>query len=329
MKVRKSKLMTLALLIVPSWVSISMAQETSSGKIIDSQSKLELVFNDGLFTEGPAVGPDGFVYFCDVTLTQYFGNQAGHIWRYNPDDNQTTLFRSPSGMASGIIFDLDGNMVIAQGADFGGRCILRTNMKTGKSEIIAGLYNGKPLNSPNDLVIDEKGQIYFTDPRYYGHESVDQPVMGVYRINLDGTLERVIEQAGSPNGILISPDQKYLYVSSINFPTWSNLNALLRFELGEDGKVKNRKILIDFNGTPGPDGMAIDLNGNLYLTRQGDNPGIHIFSPEGTKLDYIKTPENPTNLTFGRGETENILFITAGKSLYRIRVNAKGYFPSK
>ena len=329
MKARKNKLLIIILLIVPTCFSISLAQEPSPNQITDSLSKLELVFNDGLFTEGPAVGPDGFVYFCDVTLTQYFGKQAGHIWKYNPQNNQTSLFRSPSGMSTGIIFDLDGNMVIAQGADFGGRCIIRTNMVTGKSEIIAGLYEGKSLNAPNDLVIDEKGQIYFTDPRYFGHEPVEQPVMGVYRINMDGSLDRVIEHAGTPNGILISPDQKYLYVSSLNFPTWSNLNALLRFEIGEDGKVKNRKILIDFSGTPGPDGMAIDLNGNLYLTLQGVNPGIHIFSPEGTKLDYIKTPENPTNVTFGRGETENILFITAGKSLYKIRVNAKGYFPSK
>ncbi|MFZ9388605.1 MAG: SMP-30/gluconolactonase/LRE family protein [Chitinophagaceae bacterium] len=329
MKTRKSNLLILGLLIVPAWLSISMAQETNSNRIVDSQSKLELVFNDGFFTEGPAVGPDGLVYFSDITFTQSSGMQAGHIWRYNPDENQTTLFRSPSGMSNGIIFDLDGNMVIAQGADFGGRSIVRTNMKTGKSEIIAGLYNGKPLNSPNDLVIDEKGQIYFTDPRYIGHESVEQPVMGVYRINLDGSLDRVIEHAGTPNGILISPDQKYLYVASCNYPYWSNINAVIRFELDDEGKVKNREILIDFNGTLGPDGMTIDQEGNLYLTRHGDNPGIHIYSPEGTKLDYIATPEEPSNVTFGRGKTENFLFITAKKNLYKIKVNAKGYFPSK
>jgi gluconolactonase len=329
MKTRKNKLLIVALLIIPSWLTICLAQETNSIRIVDSLSKLELVFNDGFFTEGPAVDPDGMVYFSDVTLTQYSGMQAGHIWRYNPDDNQTALFRSPSGMANGIIFDLDGNMVIAQGADFGGRCIIRTNMVTGKSEIIAGLYDGKSLNAPNDLVIDEKGQIYFTDPRYYGHEPVEQPVMGVYRINLDGSLDRIIEHAGTPNGILISPDQKYLYVASCNYPYWSSLNALIRFELDDDGKVKNRQTLIDFNGTLGPDGMAIDQDGNLYLTRHGDNPGIHVYSPEGTKLDYIATPEEPSNVTFGRGKTENFLFITAGKNLYKIRVNAKGYFPSK
>lgn len=287
------------------------------------------MFNDGFFTEGPAVGPDGFVYFSDITLTQYSDMEAGHIWKYNPVNNQTTLFRSPSGMSNGIIFDLDGNMVIAQGADFGGRCIIRTNMKTGKSEIIAGLYNGKSLNAPNDLVIDEKGQIYFTDPRYFGHEPIEQPVMGVYRINLDGTLDRVIEHAGAPNGILISPDQKYLYVTSVNYPVWSNLNALIRFELDQDGKVINRKILIDFEGSSGPDGMAIDINGNLFLARSGDHPGIYVYTPEGTPLDYIATPEPPSNVTFGRGNTENFLFITARKSLYKINVNTKGYFASK
>ena len=145
----------------------------SSSQIVDPKSSLELLFDGGFFTEGPAVGPDGFVYFSDITFTESAGMQAGHIWKYDPKTEKTHLFRSPSGMSNGIIFDLDGNMLLALGADFGGRSVIRTDMKTGKSVIFAGSYNGKSLNSPNDLVIDESGRIYFTDPRYAGQEPME------------------------------------------------------------------------------------------------------------------------------------------------------------
>ena len=301
----------------------------TSAQILDSNSDFELLFDGGVFTEGPAVGPDGNVYFSDITFTARSGMQAGYIWKYNPDTKTTSLFRSPSGMSNGIIFDAEGNMIVALGADFGGRSIIRTDMETGKSKIIAGTFNGKSFNSPNDLAIDEAGRIYFTDPRYSGHEPMEQPVMGVYRIDLDGKVERIIEYVGTPNGILVSPDQKTLYVSSIAGPLWAELNAVVKFDLDEDGNVSNEKILIDFKGEIGPDGMAIDLNGNLYLARPGESPGIYIYSPEGTQLDFISIPEEPTNVTFGRGTSENIIFITAGKSLYKIKINARGYHASK
>ena len=319
------------LLFYFAFSTIALAQDIKSDNtpILDKDSELELLFDGGFFTEGPAVGPDGYVYFSDITFTGSSGMQAGHIWKYDPNSIQTSLFRSPSGMSNGIIFDLDGNMILALGADFGGRSVIRTNMKTGKSEIIAGIFNSKSLNSPNDLVIDTKGRIYFTDPRYAGHEPREQSVMGVYRIDPDGTLVRIIDQAGTPNGILISPNQEILYVASINGPFWSKLNAVIKFDLDSDGNASNEMIIIDFKGEAGPDGMAIDVNGNLYLARPGTAPGIYIYSPAGHKLEFISTPEQPTNVTFGHGETANFLFITAGKSLYKIKVNAKGYFASK
>ncbi|HMD15468.1 MAG TPA: SMP-30/gluconolactonase/LRE family protein, partial [Terriglobales bacterium] len=118
----------------------------------------------------------------------------------------------PSGMAAGTKFDAEGNLVIAEGNDFGGRRISKIDMKTGKSYILAGLYNGRPYNGPNDLTIDEKGRIYFTDPRYFGYEAIEQPILGVYRIDPDGKVTRIITDAGKPNGICVSPDQKTLYV---------------------------------------------------------------------------------------------------------------------
>src|SRR6476660_3759965 len=188
--------------------------------VVPPDAKLEKVFDGGLvLTEGVAVAPDGMVYFSDITFTHVSREkkqpiEAGHIWKFDPKTGKATIFRSPSGMSNGLKFDANGDLIAAEGADFGGRRVTRTDMKTGKSYIIAGLFEGKPFNSPNDISIDEKGRIYFSDPRYLGHEPIDQPVQAVYRIDTDGTLHRIITDAGKCNGVAISPDQKTLYVVS-------------------------------------------------------------------------------------------------------------------
>src|SRR5207253_145493 len=139
-----------------------LAQDPS---IVAPGAKLEKLFGDGFFTEGPAQAPDGSVYFSDITFVKASGNQAGHIWRWDPRTGTSTVFRSPSGMSNGIEFDQEGRMVVAEGAGFGGRRITRTDMKTGKSWILAGLYNGRPFNSPNDLVLDVRGGGFFAGRR--------------------------------------------------------------------------------------------------------------------------------------------------------------------
>lgn len=311
-----------------TWPRPSMAQIVSA-PIVSEDAQLELLFDGGFFTEGPAVAPDGSVYFSDITNTANSGMQAGHIWRFDPASGQATVFRSPSGMANGIIFDSEGRMLVAQGADFGGRCVIRTDMTTGKSVIIAGLYNGRSFNAPNDLAVDEAGRVYFTDPRYMGHEPVEQPFMGVYRIDPDGTVSLIITDAGTPNGILVSPDQRTLYVASVDYPTKYTLHALLAYDLAEDGSVSNRRVLIDFAPDIGPDGMAIDDEGHLYLARPAQTPGIYVYSPDGEELALIPTPESPSNVTFGRGPTGKTLYITAGVSLYKIELNREGYHAAR
>src|SRR6476660_2915364 len=190
--------------------------------VVPPDAKLEKVFDGGLvLTEGVAVAPDGMVYFSDITFTHVSRErnlplEAGHIWKFDPKTGKASVFRSPSGMSNGLKFDADGNLLAAEGADFGGRRVTRTDMKTGKSYIIAGLFEGRPFNSPNDSSIDEKGRIYFSDPRYLGHEPIDQPVQAVYRIDKDGTVTRIIPDAGKPNGVVISPDQKPLSVVTNN-----------------------------------------------------------------------------------------------------------------
>lgn len=174
-------------------------------------------------------------------------------------------------------------LIVAEGADFGGRRVTRTDMKTGKSEIIAGLYEGRPFNSPNDITIDEKGRIYFSDPRYLGHEPLEQPVMGVYRIDTDGSIYRIITDAGKPNGVAVSPDQKTLYVVSNDngaigidrLPngavTHKGRMALLAYDLAADGTAVFRAVLVDYYPQDGPDGLVVDVEGNLYVAVRNEN----------------------------------------------------------
>ncbi len=311
--------------------------------IIPLDAKLEKLFDGGsVLTEGCACAPDGSIYFSDITFTFQSKDEkgvmeAGNIWRYDPANGKTSVFRSPSGMSNGIKFDAKGNMIVAEGADFGGRRVIRTDMKTGKSYIIAGLFEGRPFNSPNDITIDERGRIYFSDPRYLGHEPLEQPLMAVYRIDLNGSIHRIITDAGKPNGVCVSPDQKTLYVVSNDngatgferLPdktvTHKGRMALLAYDLAVDGTAKFRKVLVDYSPQDGPDGLVVDAEGNLYVAvRDQTRPGIYVYSPAGKELAYIKT-EIPTNVCFGRGSENKTLYITAGKSLYRIKLNKQGY----
>src|SRR5262249_33116421 len=153
-------------------------------------------------------------------------------------------------------------------------------------------------NSPNDLTIDEKGRIYFSDPRYLGHEPIDQPIQAVYRIDTDGSIHRIITDAGKPNGVAVSPDQKTLYVISNengttgigrlkdkdgkDEPTKKGAMTLMAYDLAADGTAKFRKTLVDYAPQDGPDGMVCDRDGNLFVAvRDLTRPGIYVYSPEG------------------------------------------------
>ncbi len=333
----------MALMGIPP-VDAHQGMHSGDSRIIPLGAKLEKLFDGAFLTEGAAVAPDGAVYFSDITFTNQSDMQAGHIWKYDPRTGKTTIFRSPSGMSNGIKFDAQGRMIAAEGADFGGRRVTRTDMTTGKSSIIAGLYNSRPFNSPNDITIDETGRIYFSDPRYLGHEPVDQPVMGVYRIDTDGSIHRIITDAGKPNGVAVSPDQKTLYVVSHDngatgfnripeeAPTHKGRMALLAYDLAPDGTAAFRKTLVDYYPEDGPDGLVVDVGGNLYVAeRSHKRPGVTVRSPDGKELAFIPTaPDLPTNVAFGRGAERKTLYITAGKSLYKINLMKQGYhLPSK
>jgi gluconolactonase len=299
--------------------------------VVSPGATLETLFEEGVFTEGPAAAPDGTVYFSDITGSAR-SKSAGHIMRYDPRGGAVSVYRSPSGMANGIIFDLEGRMVVAEGADFGGRRVTRTEMASGRSESLASLFEGRHFNSPNDVTIDARGRIYFSDPRYVGHEPIEMPVMAVYRIDPDGAVRMVVSDAGKPNGLAVSPDQKTLYVASGDNGATGALpkgmaplpgrSAILAYDLAEDGTTKLRSVL----APQGADGLTVDTAGNVYAA--AGSKGVLVYSPEGREIAQIATPVSTTNVEFSRGEGPSYLYITGGKGLYRIRVDVRGYHPA-
>jgi len=318
--------------------------------IFPADAKIEKLFESKVLTEGVSVAPDGQVYFSEITFSHITRDkqgviEAGNIWKYDPGSGKTTIFRSPSGMSNGIKFDAQGRMLVAEGADYGGRRVTRTDLSTGRAYIIAAMFEGRQLNSPNDITVDERGRIYFSDPRYLGFEGIDQPVAAVYRIDTDGSLHRIITDAGKPNGVCVSPDQKTLYVVSndnggtsidrlagpaatadrVQIPLKKGAMTLMAYDLAADGSAKYRRTLVDYAPEDGPDGLVCDRDGNLYVAvRAASRPGICVYSPEGRELAWLPT-EIPTNVGFARGADSHLLYITAGSSLYRVRTNRQGY----
>jgi gluconolactonase len=350
LKVNRTRISLLVLLL---FVTQSFAQNSSD--IVEDGTRFEVVFSGGFWLEGPAVAPDGSVYFSDITYSNLSGMQAGHIWRYDPKTGDTAIFRSPSGMSNGIIFDAQGDMLVAEGADFGGRRVTRTKMSTGKSYIVAGLHDGRRLNSPNDIAIDDKGRIYFTDPRYTGHEAIEQPVMGIYRVDPDSSIHLLAANVWMPNGIAVSPDQSTLFVVSTGSYSTNiadqpaigggPLAAIHAYDLIDDGSLQYRGALVTLPEENWGDGMTVDRDGNIYLGVGSlvGKDGVYVYSPEGDQLAYLPTPETAVNLEFGRGEDSNLLYVTCSRhpppgveswdppatnGLYRIRLKKRGYHPT-
>jgi gluconolactonase len=285
----------------------------AGGEIIPAGAKLEKLWSEGEFTEGPAYGPDHCIYFSDI------GNR---IMKFDPETGKTTEYRKPSGRANGLDFDSMGRLVACEGANTGGNRRISVTEKDGTVRTLAEKWNGKRFNSPNDLTIDLKGRIYFTDPRYVGDEPREIDTESVYRVDQDGTVTQIITDVQKPNGIILSPDMKTLYVAD-SHPKGNRL--LLAFLLKADGTVGAKKILHSFGKDRGIDGMSIDVKGNIYATAgQGKTAGVSIFSPSGKKVGFIPTPEDPSNCVFG-GRDRKMLYVTAGRSLYRIHLSIEGF----
>ena len=321
----------------------------AADEIVPKGAELERLYTrtapiKGGLTEGVAVAPDGSMYFSEIP----FGDDKGMIMRFDPKTKSTAVFAKDSHKSNGLMFDAKGSLLACEGSDGGGRCVSRWDVKTGERKVVVDRFEGKRFNACNDLCIDEKGRIYFTDPRYLGTETRELKHRAVYRIDSDGTtVVEVTHDIEKPNGIAVSPDQKTLYVADHNNGTdridpslpKPKLGAMkvYAFPLGPDGLVNGpRRTLIDFGDEEGSDGMTVDTEGRIYLaSRKPSRPGVLILDPTGKEVGFIKTGEpqsearepsgNPSNVDFGIGDDKNLLYITVDKSLYRIRLNATGY----
>ncbi len=286
-----------------------------AAEIVPLNARLEKLWGEGSFTEGPAFGPDRCIYFSDI------GNR---IMRYDPGTGKTSVYREPSGRANGLDFDPEGRLIACEGANMGGGRRVSVTEKDGTVRTLADRWNGKRFNSPNDLTIDTKGRVYFTDPRYAGDEPREIDTESVYRIDPDGTVNQIVKDVQKPNGIILSPDMKTLYLADNN-PAKDGNRHLLAFDLKPDGSVGPKRVLHDFKEGRGIDGMCIDREGNVYATAGSkDKAGVYVFNPEGKQQVFIATPEDPSNCVFG-GADRKTLYITAGKSLYRIELSIPGF----
>lgn len=339
----RHRLVAGAILPLALFARSTVAQTDTS--LIAAGAKLERVFCCGVFLEGPAAAPDGSIYFTDITATyNYVGRPleqlGGVIRRYDPKTGTTTVYQSPSAMATGLEFAPNGQMYITHAAHLGTRMVTRIDLTTGLGYIAAHRYNGRPYNSPNDLAADHQGRIYFSDPRYIGDEPIDQPVLGVYRIDTDGSQHLITADLGKPNGVAVSPDQKTLYVASIGksetdrmpqpVPTRSALEAIVAYDLDADGNVKFRKLVVDYLAAPsrpeknGPDGIDTDAFGNIWGTQLAWK-AVVAYSPDGRELGRIPVEEGATNLEFGRGAESDVLYITGKTALYKVKVKSRGW----
>jgi gluconolactonase len=307
-------------------------------KLVDGKA------NDLIFAEGPVVTCDNRVLWSDITFSSApkapNGEvRAGNIMEYDIRTRKVSVFRSPSGMSNGLRIDLDCNLLAAEGADYGGQRLTRTDMKTGRATIVTATYNGRKYNALNDIAIDSKGRIYFSDPRYLGFEPVEQPGFAVYRVDADHSVHRMITDAGKTNGVAICPDEKHIFVVSndnggLDFQGLDKGQGFFKgpmhlamYDLDSMGNATNRQILVDYFPEDGPDGLVCDADGDLWVAvRDAKRPGIYAYRVENGKAvekAYIPTTI-PTNVHFARGNS-TYLYITADNSLYGIRTNKKGH----
>ncbi len=277
------------------------------------------------FSEGPTADAAGNIFFTD---------QANNRIMKLAADGKLSTFRQPANYANGLVFDPQWRLVACESGDPAASTparLTRTDLKTGRVEILVDKYEGKSLVAPNDVTFDGKGRIYFSDkPATFTGEG------GVYRIDLDGRVTRILAppEIEVPNGLIISPDDRIFYLIEAN-PAEKGARLIRAYDLRADGTVTGMRIFHNFYPGRSGDGMSVDVKGNLYVAaglhrRRGTSetldtkPGIHVFSPSGELLKFIPIPEDTvTNCAFG-GDDLKTLYVTAGKTLFKMRTEIEG-----
>lgn len=287
--------------LVHSVAAQQLASDANPSSLIGPGAAVVKLADGFVFTEGPAVDANGNVYFSDVRTSKTYK------WSV---DGEVTTFRDPSGEGNGMFFDRAGNLLVCES---GNRRVTRVAMDGGVT-VLADSYDGKKLNSPNDIWPDPKGGIYFSDPRFRDQTGVEQDGNHVYFIPADGApVRRVVDNLEAPNGVLGTADGTKLYVADHGPETGSEMTFV--YDIQSDGSLANRQLA----APQGSDGMTLDEHGNLYLT----SAGVEIYSPSGELIESIDVPERPTNVVFG-GADRQTLFITARTGIYSLSMSVRG-----
>jgi len=306
--------------------------------IVPANAKLEKIAGGfDKWTEGPVWTRNGTLLFAEIpanNIDQWIPGKGASVFMHPSGYTGSQPYAGPESGSNGMTLDADGRVSVAGHAR---RNVWRLESVDPKAQItvLADSYQGKKLNSPNDLVYKSDGSLYFTDPPYgLPTQSDDDPakelkINGVYRIlgarqHKPGAppdpskLQLIIGDLARPNGIAFSPDEKYLYIAESGKRVW------LRYKVQPDGSAADGKTLLDASSydvaTGTPDGIRVDKKGNIYGSGPG---GVWIISPEGKHLGTIKVPERVANVAWGDKDAKT-LYITASTSLYRIRLNTAG-----
>jgi gluconolactonase len=321
----------LAAIVIAYIAGVMGPEQRPSGDpgFLSPDAELELLVDGGdkdlILTEGVVVTCDRRVLFSEMPKRRPSGGRpGGRILEYHPDTRAVSVLRAPSNGANGNRMDLACRLLTAER-----HRLVRTDLASGRVEAVLGAEAG-PFDGLNDIAVDSKGRIYLTHPRYGADEPGSLGEPGVYRVDPDGSVTRVISDAARPNGIAICPDERHITVGSYAFDADADREmALLRYDLAPDGTATNRRMLVDYAPRHGPDGLVCDTEGNLWVAvRDSGRPGIYAYSVEegvATERAHIPTPELPTNVHFGRGDAASYLYVTAGSSLYGIRVGKRGH----
>ncbi|MDO9413206.1 MAG: SMP-30/gluconolactonase/LRE family protein [Pseudolabrys sp.] len=280
-------------------------------------SNVERLYTGTQWGEGP-------VYFGDMRCLIWSDVPADRMYKWDEETGAVSIFRKPSNHGNGNTRDRQGRLITCEHL---GR-VVRTEID-GTITVLAEKFNGKRLNSPNDVVVKSDGSIWFTDPpfgllgNYEGDKRDAELPMSVYRIDgTTGALSLIADDINAPNGLAFSPDETKLYVVESR----ADPRRILSFDVAASGdKISNRKILIDAGPGGTPDGFRVDIDGNLWcgwgMTPELD--GVRVFSPEGDPIGHIHLPERCANVCFG-GKKRNRLFMAAAHSLYSLYVNTQG-----
>lgn len=286
--------------------------------LVAAGAPLEKIAGGFGHAEGPAWMPEGFLLFADTT--------ANRLLRFD-EPGGVAVFRAPCGRITGLCLDPQGRLVAAEshGEDAGRRVSRRE--ADGKWATLADRFEGRRFNSPNDLTIDARGRIFFTDPRYSKRETMELSHESIYRLDPDGRLARLPTALRRPNGILLTADDRTLIVA--DNASSDGVATLWAFDVAPDGALGQARVLFDFGAGRGTDGMALDVDGHIWAAAgTGEKAGIYVFELEAPragarKIGFIPVPDEPTNCAFG-GPERATLFITTNTALFRIRTATRG-----